>query len=279
MSTYPIPLALHLPPNILYFNTRADYLKRCGFQAPPYNPSRVVKNWVDTDPGSYPTVSYTAWVRDSNPVQILPLTLSSTEASTVNMRGEYTYPKFEIQPTPAIGTSGPIPPNEIILLTQAQAVAASLGKGWSVKPTSPYPGFPVQWNGEQRQYYSILKDSDPGTEYDAANLFLQWMSGGIGAPGHWIFPTTGGPQWQIDPQNIGMNASGEVATPIIPLLPNEKIIYQGISQTPMIVDQSTPNPVDVRTGSSVPAGTASDPRIDRILKILEVLNTRFTLGA
>jgi len=213
---------------------RDTYLGAFGVQAPPFNVSKPVKRWFDTevlsvcvendnDP-NVELVQYSVFDRD----KIKKINMTVNSASEINLPGLVVYPKFVPVPTLAkqfinFGSSTIV--NSINVLNicsyeEAVVVAATLGLLKESVSESRWETFgEISWNGETRRPWLI---TFKGSKLQAAFLLQRIYSNGVGAPGKWDMSSVE-PVWVSDLQVSGEQVPVEVPIPVRALASNERI--------------------------------------------------------
>jgi hypothetical protein len=212
-------------------HTRATWEQTFGEQAPPWDKVRRIKRWADTtalegvDDPANELIEYNYF--DLTSRSFKKLVLTRQEAALPNLPGTYVYPKYVVEPTPAVVT-GPPPlapqPLRADLLSrkeEAQALAAELGVDEVVESQGFTSGpFRIEWKGESRRQWLVRI----GPEYYNAGLLLKSKyANGIGAPGKWE-QTPRGPVWVSFAQDTGeQDVRPEIPIPCRPLDPREAL--------------------------------------------------------
>lgn len=203
--------------------SRQSYLAAFGVQAPPYDPSRLIKMWFDStaDTSNSHNVSvYKIPGQDSNGNWSLQqMVIPASEAATVNLPGSVTYPVYSVGPTQATRGGATINPNYLSMESEAQALMAELG-GSHLVDEGTLPVFPVIYPAnEPRRVWDFTVG---GMLYNAGTLLLARNANGAGAPGHWDL--SGVVNWVPDPPAPeGLDDSRPPrAMPLRDLLANEK---------------------------------------------------------
>ena len=211
--------------------TRAGYLAVTGNQAPPFDPTKPVKNWFDPAPNGQPYLMF-----DTAAGKLITLPLSASSAATVNLPGSYNYPAYVETPTGATQNClvseidpTPIDPATLCLVPEAQAIAKAIaflfpGKTVTVAQQAYgmfYAVFPAD---ELRRQWCILVNgvSPYGAGFDlhAKTLILKRDSAGVGAPQHWIYaPADGEPAndptvQSIPDEQITLVPAGAMTLPV-----------------------------------------------------------------
>jgi hypothetical protein len=212
-------------------HTRATWEQAFGAQAPPWDKARRIKRWADStalDEGADPAghlVEYTYFDFSSRSFQKFVLT--AAEAAAPNLPGRYVYPKYVIEPSPAV-VVGPAPlapqPLSADILAhkeEAEALAAELGAEEVVEAATFTSGaFRIEWNGERRRQWLLRIGAE---SYNAGLLLKSRHAYGVGAPGQWE-RTPGGPVWVSFVQDTGeQDPRPEVPIPCRPLFEQEAL--------------------------------------------------------
>ena len=177
-------------------HNRLTWEQTFGEQAPPWDKERRIKRWADTSaPEGVAVASLTMVLCTYTYFDMVTRTfkgfrLTAEEAATPNLPGAYVYPKYIVEPTPAVVVDAANPdnpqglnPNIICQYAEAAAIAAQLS-GQVVEATSFMAGpFSFDWRGETRRRWLIRID---GRYHNAAALVRAKTAFGVGAPGDWI---------------------------------------------------------------------------------------------
>jgi len=233
MST-PVSIPVNPPqPNTEYYGiaalglfqnySRESYLAAFGVQAPPYDPSRLIKMWFDSaaDTSNPANVSLykTVGLDQSGNWSLQQMVIPASEAATVNLPGTVTYPPYVIAPTQATRGGATINPAYLSMPGDAAALMAKLG-GSHLVDEGTSPVFPVIYPaGEPRR---VLDFTVGGNLYNVGTLLAAENANGIGYPGQW--DTSGIVTWVPDPAApTGMDDSrAPRPMPVRSLLANEK---------------------------------------------------------
>lgn len=212
-------------------HNRASWEKTFGEQAPPWDKERRIKRWADTtalegvaDPANH-LVEYNYF--DFASRSFKKFVITAREAAAPNLPGQYVYPKFAVQPTPAMvvssqgGDPQPVNPAILCFKEEARALAAELGAEEVVEALTFTTGpFRIEWSTETRRQWLIRI----GSEYhNAAALLAVRNANGIGAPGEWV-KTPSGPRWVSFVQDTGeQDPRPEIPIPCRLLDPREAL--------------------------------------------------------
>ncbi len=193
MSTIKSIIDLRLFPQV---NTRDAYRQAFGQEPPPYDPTRAPKGWSDPSQVGPGNVTYAPGVIDphgdpSNPYS--PLTMSKSDARTVNLPGQYIAPAYVVAPTPAVyvplagGNAGAVDPRSLTSAEDAQALVTAIANDLQIQAVfvspDPNPGG-INWNGETRRRYAIqFMGLDA---QNAGYLLLYRNQNGVNVPGSWV---------------------------------------------------------------------------------------------
>lgn len=216
--------------------TRTSYLATSGEQSAPYDSKRKSKDWFDsTQTGKDGTVTYNVILNGQT--QVTQITMSCTEAATLNLQGPYQYPAFvppSAQTTAVQGLPGTQPTmiNAALICEEADAVAISQEFGFPAPvddSANQWPD-PVDWRGETRRPWAITVN---GVKYMCSELIVIRNKGGIGAPGTLKLDAPGGPKFIPAPEPDWGNLEA-MPSPVRPLLPNEKLILWGVIGSTMV---------------------------------------------
>lgn len=204
--------------------TRDSYLAAFGIQALAWDPTRPTKTWFDTtvdmsNPAN--TATYNIVAANSSGVWgLMPLTISVTEASTVNLTGSVTYPAYTIAPTDATSGGAIINPAYLSLESDAQALMNALG-GTNLPEETGNAAFPIIYPADEpRRIWDFFVN---GVLCNAGQLLAQMNANGVGAPGSWQI-TSSGPVWVPNPAPTGLDSTtAPRPMPVRNLLPNEQL--------------------------------------------------------
>jgi hypothetical protein len=206
--------------------TRESFRAAFGTEAPPYDPSRLIKTWFDTTVDTSDAaniVVYKVISADSKGQWgVRQMVMPAREAATVNLPGAVSYPEYVIVPTKAArgGVTG-IWPSTLSLLSEAQSLLRELDlENVELKDEGEGSSLPVIYGDEpRRQWFFFYK----GSTYSVGELLASKYRNGVGAPGRWVVEDT--IQWLADPPApTGLKdtrAPREI--PVRDLLANEKI--------------------------------------------------------
>lgn len=238
------PGALHLFARF----TRASFHQSTGQQAPPWDRSRRIKRWYDTsvldgftgDP-KHDVVSYRVFDPANGKIRRLALTVE--EASTPNLPGQYDYPKFSVQPTPAVlvnpadNSITPVNPAHLCDYDDAADVARAIGAAAANLRENRIGFFHVRWNGETRRAWVL---DLPGTSHQVASLLALRHAHGVNAPGRWD-TSQQQPVWipEIQTDTGELDPRPEIPFPVRDLNPGE-VIERGFGGV-WVVRRSSPS--------------------------------------
>jgi hypothetical protein len=205
--------------------TRASYRATFGVEAPAWDPVRLAKSWFDstvdnTQPAG--TAHYLTVGQDATGAwTVLPYSMPTAEAVSVNIPGLIVYPSYVISPTEATRGGSPINAAYLSLESEAQALMAALsGTGlFDDGATAVLPNvYPAD---EPRRSWSFLWN---GRAINVGQLLVQENAHGVGAPGHWDI-SSGSPVWIADPAPpSGLDDPRPPRpVPVRALLPNEQL--------------------------------------------------------
>lgn len=226
-AAYPVE-KLNLFPRL----TRATYLDLYGVEPPAWDTTRKIKRWFDTSvlegfSGDIDNevVAYDVF-EPSSATGTRRLVLTLREASTPNLPGAVSYPKYVIAPTPAVvitpitGERTPVNPSYLSLREEAEALARELGVESAAVRESALTGFTTAWNGEQRRPWVV---EFRGTPHQVSLLLQRKYAHGVGAPGRWDLSGEQ-PVWAPEQQDTGeRDLRPEVPIPMRRLLEFEQL--------------------------------------------------------
>jgi hypothetical protein len=208
--------------------TRDGYRTATGSPAPPCDPTKKLKCWLDStvdldDPEA--VVAYnTAKQTSDGKTALKKFSITAQEAACVNLPGREAYPPYTVAPTSAsvrIDTGAGIAqqdvdPNWLLLKSEAEALASELGS--AMPPQESALSGTVYPPTELRRQWSIWVC---GSWKQAGLLMKERSKGGVGAPGHWDLSGSD-PTFMVElPPDT--SPKGEWPAPLRDLLPNEKI--------------------------------------------------------
>lgn len=257
-----IPAASFYPLSSLYllpvYHTREEYEAAYGVQAPPWDPSRPRKHWMDTS-ASGTTYEYTSYVLVPNlrEVETRTFTLSSREASAVNLPGAYRFDPMPPPPptsaeliSPGGGHTQPLSPYLLIEEADATLLVQELGRElpveghhWNLRERKIDDSVTITWGAETRRIWEIVLQPNDHTQPQGASVAAQlWkdrhqrgLLPSLGtlpktAPGHWELHGNH-PDWTVDiPGNLGFSDRRDaVPVPCRPLLTDERIEVSGFT--------------------------------------------------
>lgn len=205
-ATYPVE-KLNLFPRL----TRATYRELYSVEPPAWDKTRKIKRWFDTSvlegfTGDIDNevVAYDVF-EPSSTTGTRRLVLTVREASTPNLPGAVSYPKYVVAPTPAVvitpitGERTPVNPEYLSLREEAELLARELGVGPAAIRETTLTGFTTAWNGEQRRSWVI---EFRGDMHQASMLLRRKYEFGVGAPGRWNLSGQQ-PVWVPEQQDTG----------------------------------------------------------------------------
>jgi hypothetical protein len=206
-------------------HTRDSYLATFGVQAPAWDPTRVRKTWFDTtvdasDPSN--VAVYRIIARDaSGNWGLKQMVMPASEAATVNLPGEVTYPPYLVAPTQVTSGGSLVNPNYLSLESDARALMAKLGGSGLVQETGNAI-FPIVYPAsDPRRIWDFEVN---GNLVNAGALLLAQNANGVGAPGSWD-ASKGDPVWipAPEPPSGANDTRPPRDMPVRDLLSNEKL--------------------------------------------------------
>ena len=226
--------------------------------ARPYEDTREVKSWVDPNPGTGPTVTYQ--VLDPN-ANIISLTLSIAEASTLNLPGHPDYPPYAPAKSAAVFALSNLPiPFGVSNLSDAQALVTTFGLTDAAifdEMSSFASEGAITWPvDDPRRAWGITFSS--GAVEEVARLLEEQNANGVGAPGEWVKDAVGNWNWQSELAS-DTATTAIMAVPIVPLTADEQIVV-GPFGPEIVVNDPAPTPSGGGTFDA-----ATDPTIQSIL--------------
>jgi hypothetical protein len=236
--------------NLFQVFNRSSYEGEFGVQAAPFNTDFPIKSWFDTSVTTGP-VTYNV-ITGTNPAQVTTLTMDASQASAINLSGDYQYPAYAPSPeTTAIatfaGTSQSVNAALICAYADAVTLSSAINGASGPVPVADPQAAGIAWNSETRRMWDVTV---AGTNLVAAPLLAMMWANGIGAPGSWDLSTPADPTWVPAPEP-DWSVMSVVATPIRPLLPNEQLQAGPLGMGVEIVrtDLVTPSTPASATGS------------------------------
>jgi hypothetical protein len=271
VAAAPPSTASYTPSALWLFQTytRASYRAAFGQETPVCDPTQPYKTWFDTSVAPGTSVTYQLF--DSSKGALVPLTMTATQAASLNLPGLPNYPAWVVRPTSATmqasgSPAAPVNAGQLATPAQAQMLAGLLGG--TVVPDA-MDGIIYTWNGETRGLYAI---SVNGSVWNCGNLLAQLYSQGVGYPGT-LSPTTG--QFTPAPP-ASASTLGNTPIPSRALLPTESFSNKQFGGDWMIVNSANAAPYTVAAAASTGGSglSAADEailnRIDANLKALTV---------
>jgi hypothetical protein len=226
-----------------HFQSRDEYLKLFGVQAPPFDHTRKPKFWFDSGVSPDGVAEYNVvWIDSSGQPVYIKIVMPGAEADSVNMPGSYQYFPRLIQPTAAKlilnGTGMPVGMREVSLEAEAQAMVAALAPifanlslKYRLGAVAPPDFYDYPDHSDPRRVYELYDATGnqelPPTFANVGELLYDMNELGVGAPGHWERDTQGGPGWKHDiaiEQPTDPKLMTEWPTPVRQLLPGEHLV-------------------------------------------------------
>ncbi len=206
--------------------TRDSFRSAFGSEAPPYDPTRLIKTWFDSsadtsDPAN--VVLYKILTPDpKGQWGFRQVVMPAREAGTLNLPGAVTYPPYVIAPTTAArGVTSGIWPVTLSLKSDGLALLEELGLSeLELFDEGEGSVFPIVYGDDPRRvWYFVHK----GLVHGVGGLLASKNARGVGAPGHWSVGDT--IEWIPDPPApTGLSdVRPPREMPVRDLLPNEKI--------------------------------------------------------
>lgn len=232
-------------------DVRAQYKERFGVQAPPFDPSRPKKYWVDPEAGAKAPsdlLEYLVFSERTGTLQ--PIQMKAVDAATVNLPGIFVYPRAAYPSTTSEIDGKPIAPSEIMTREEATALSSEIGGDAVVESESN-----AIWRDERR-YFQIRWR---GKLVSAKILREAKNNSGLGSPGTWELSGSD-PLWIPQPESDnGVFAVAYSSVPCRPLAAHERIERDGLAGVWIVKDtRIVPPPVSVLS-------TPSDARLDQMI--------------
>lgn len=278
------PSELELFPRL----TRALYRTMFGEQAPPWDKNRRIKRWFDSEalgpPGGLFSYKIVAKGPDGKP-GFAPVAISFEEAQTVNLPGQYEYPKYALPPSRAFVNAydangsvigrNIVPPEELATWAEAEELRADLNDiGISaIDVTENQYGGPyavIYPPDEPRRMLVVVLAN--GSAHSVQRLLCQKNAAGVGSPGRWASLPNGSVQWVSEiPQETGeFDPRPEVPIPCRALEPGEEFAL-GFAGLIVIRRTDTAEGQALANEKAVPANVAEI--LKRIIQIQKKLGS------
>lgn len=215
--------------------TREEYKNMTGTDAPPFDPSKPRKRWVDLAAPKDKKTKYNI-VKIKNGVPVIDVLWE--HGAEVNLPGAAQYPSYQPAPTSAVWDCAatndepakpkPINPADLSDLSEAQTLMKELGGTNLRESASTQAAGPctLNWNGETRRMYEIQVN---GQWHNVGLLLKLKNAEGVGRPGNWsIAAGAGSIAWiPVFPSDLGLqDPRPEVPFPVRPLYSNEKLVLR-----------------------------------------------------
>lgn len=242
----PQPEAAQYPIDKLYLFTRltrATYRELFGEEAPPYDPTKIIKRWGDTtklsdsdgtplpDP-SMEICAYNVW--DEKKGAIVKRAMTNADAASVNLPGTTVYPKWN-NPAETVAkivdadSASELNGRQLISMEDAKflqtEIAASLKMSGEIVESEIQEGgmYKVVWSTETRRQFGLKV---PGLDImNLAALGYERWAAGFGCSGRWATNELGYPKFIADVVPDGMqDPRPEFPFPVRALLANEKFV-------------------------------------------------------
>lgn len=274
---------------------REKYQETYGEQAPPWDKSRNIKRWFDTEvldkciaEGGDPDTELTQYLvfdQYANPKAKYPdftcglkkIVMTVRQASQINLPGLVSYPKYVVEPSPAqvVCSFGeevvnPYNANQICSYEDAVTLAKALGMSKNAVAESEWAMSlcAVRWNGETRRPWVVTWTNKGGqvVKLQASFLIAEMYRNGVGAPGKWSFDGAE-PNWISDQVESGE----QDPRPEVPIPCRQFADVERWHMTPFgtqIYRTDIPNPIlDAKTPQGGGGGGLAPDQSSAILQI------------
>lgn len=262
--------------------TRASYLAKTGFQAPPFDITRPAKAWYDSTATG--TTTYSVYNQSITQPAFVSVTLSKGVANSVNLPGLPTYPTYTQAQSNIIVTNGSSGSGYSSLyqstLDQANSLKAEIGDSTIAVTSGLGPMFP----GAVYSYQKIDASNPVGIYFlngqNVGQLLQQRNANGVGFPGTWAKNALGNYSFTPATLNDGSTSTlGTTAVPVRALLSNEKLVSvaNGLIPTVEVVRTDLPSTLP-STGPSSDFTAADRAVLNQLLSIAQALAKAFGVG-
>lgn len=265
--------------NLTQYGDRTAYLVATGKQAPPFDPSKPIRLWVD------PGVAVEQFFNgNAGSPAFVPQTFSPGELDAPNLTGAPTYPVYTPAATKATWMGGaPLPAQYLCSQSDAQLVATAVG-GTLANGVDTYRRLGVLFGldtSDPRQPWVISVD---GTTQFAGPMVVAMYANGIGAPGSFVKdPTSGTWNWistHIPDGNDGLQHP-TLGLPVVPLATgfmltsDPALTGAPASLIPLVMIV----PIGATVIGTGTAGSSEDSaKIDKILELVTKISVARILG-
>ena len=226
--------------------TRETYLAKFGIQAPPFDPSKLVKKWFDVPASTSGLTSYTVFQNGA----FSTVNLDFATAAYVNLPGKYAYAKYTPTTVAKDSVGQPINPRALISESDVNTLVKELQEAYRssyVISAKQQDDMGEVWGTETRRRYNINVGNYQ--TFDAAALLCEKYSSGVNAPGKWLVSGLSDPVWIPTIQDTGEKATVEIPVPVRTLLANEELLVSAVGtfqvhRTDMGTSSSSTSTVD-----------------------------------
>jgi hypothetical protein len=180
------------------FDNRDAFRAVTGQEAPPFDPSQPIKQWLDPAAlslDSNASVVYKVWNGDVNKPELVPLTMNAGFAAKLNLPGAPKYPPYVVAPTGAaqystISDKLPVNPvNPALLSLRSDADRLAAVSGAAVEDGSRLnPYFEIRYPADEQRRAWLIRNRQGKIELPGCYvgyILAQQNANGVGAPGHW----------------------------------------------------------------------------------------------
>jgi hypothetical protein len=203
---------------------RTSWEQTFGEQAPPWDSTRLTKNWIDPEADELNPRTYITYdVFNSTARKFEKLRINAREAATPNLKGKNVYPDYKIDSTQAVvmdPRAGELPVDIRLLSYRMQAEELAKELSATIIIGTPSPLYETQWRGEIRRKWLLRLDKGL---HNVGLLLNHKYINGVGAPGTWKIQQTGERTWIPERPPTGENVRGEVPIPCRLLAENEAL--------------------------------------------------------
>lgn len=203
------------------YHNRAEFKAASGVDAPAFRSDWPIKQWFDPNPPASPV--YQIWDGSVMDPKLVPLTVPSTEATSVNLPGHPDFPAYSVAPTQATrsmhfgsytGPSQAVDPGTLSTKAEADTLAALVG-ATVVEASAVNQFWSVNWAAETRRDYVLQYKGQSGGP-TVGSLLVDMNAKGVGAPGHWSASqlAAGHLQWVAEVMDDGSGAHPVMDIPL-----------------------------------------------------------------
>ena len=209
--------------------TRESYELEFCVQPPPFDLSRPIQTWFDTEDKGFDQAYLKLTAGDLEEFRVGPI-----ERSTPNLPGRYVYPKPQYAATAAVQVS-PNGDRQLLyghmLTTRAEAEQIMREIGGDTVYEEQNPIFPYVYPPEETRRIHVITRA--GSSMLAWQLRRLQTAHGLGALGHWDLSDPQNLRWVGGPFPDGAGCDDYMPVPVRDLHPNERVVT-GFGGLPVI---------------------------------------------